>query len=313
MESFGSGNVDCGNVTNSYNNNITMNNRTITVNQTDEEDNEIKRWLSPLEPRYRHQSVQANRVDGVGGWLLESAEFREWSNSQAVPRQAVLFCYGDPGVGKTHIRSVRTPSPTDGHQLTARVVSSLVIDWLCDQIRNRDTAVSGLYCDYLAQKEQFTTSILGAVLKRLLERDGIPESLRLVFHKEKRAFGGRTMQLLDLVGVLKATIASLPEVFICIDGLDECLPNNRREILEALQDIVRASPTARVFLSGRPHIRDEVKKYFPEAIMVAVIPTIEDIERYLKMRLDRDPTPSALDDNLRAEIMRVIPTKISQM
>ena len=121
------------------------------------------------------------------------------------------------------------------------------------------------------------------------------------------------MQLLDLVEILKATIASLPEVFICIDGLDECLPNNRREILEALRDIIRASPTTRVFLSGRPHIRDEVKKYFPEAIMVDVIPTIGDIERYLKMRLDRDPTPSAMDDNLRAEIMRVIPTKISQM
>ena len=115
MESFGSGNVDCGNVTNSYNNTIMMNNRIFTVNQTNEEDNEIKRWLSPLEPRHKHQSVQANRVDGVGGWLLESAEFREWSNSQAVPRQTVLFCYGHPGVGKTHIRSVRKPFPTDGH------------------------------------------------------------------------------------------------------------------------------------------------------------------------------------------------------
>ena len=47
--------------------------------------------------------------------------------------------------------------------------------------------------------------------------------------------------------------------------------------------------------------------------MIPIIPTIDDIERYLEMRLGRDTTPSVMDDNLRAEIMRVIPKKISQM
>ena len=155
--------------------------------------------------------------------------------------------------------------------------------------------------------------MLGAILKQLLERDGIPDSLREVFRAGKRGFGGRAVQLPDLVEILKMTIASLPDVFICIDGLDECLQKNRRELLESLRDIMRASPTTRVFLSGRPHIRDEVKRYFTEAIMIAVVPTMEDLERYLEMRLDRDPTPGAMDENLRAEIMKVIPRKISQM
>ena len=99
MQSFGSGNIDCGNITNSHNN--------ITVNKTDDEDNQIKQWLSPLRPQCRHQSVQTNRVNGVGGWFLEMNEFQEWSSGQGVPTQPVLFCYGDPGVGKTHIRLVR--------------------------------------------------------------------------------------------------------------------------------------------------------------------------------------------------------------
>ena len=47
--------------------------------------------------------------------------------------------------------------------------------------------------------------------------------------------------------------------------------------------------------------------------MIQVIPTVQDIERYLKKRLKRDKTSSAMDDNLRAEIMRVIPRKISQI
>ena len=99
IQTFGFGSIDCGNVTNSHNN--------ITVNKTDDEDNQIKRWLSPLRPQHRHQSVQADRVDGVGAWFLEMNEFREWSGSQGAPAHGVLFCYGHPGVGKTHIRSVR--------------------------------------------------------------------------------------------------------------------------------------------------------------------------------------------------------------
>ena len=195
--------------------------------------------------------------------------------------------------------------------LTARNISSLVIDSLCGRVRNRDIAVAGLYCDYLAQEQQSAANMLGAILKQLFERDGIPESLRQVFRSEKRGFGGRAAQLLELVGIVKETIASLSEVFICIDGLDECLPKNRRELLLSLQDIVRALPTTRVFLSGRPHIQDEIKRYFTGAIVIAVIPTIGDIERYLEMRLNNDSTPSAMDGNLRAEILRVIPRRIS--
>jgi len=96
MQSFGSGNIGCGNFTNSHNN--------ITVNKTDDEDNQIKQWLSQLWPHYRHQSVQAGRVDGVESWFLEMNEFREWTDSQMTYRHGVLFCYRYPSVGKIHIR-----------------------------------------------------------------------------------------------------------------------------------------------------------------------------------------------------------------
>ena len=114
IQSFGSGNIGSGNVTNSYNT-ITLNKGAIAVNKTDDEDNQIKQWLSPLEPQHRHKSVQADRVDGVGGWLLERNEFLEWSGGEGMLEQAVLFCYGDPGVGKTHIRLVRRLSPISGY------------------------------------------------------------------------------------------------------------------------------------------------------------------------------------------------------
>ena len=156
-------------------------------------------------------------------------------------------------------------------------------------------------------------NMLGAILKQLLEGDRVPEPVRQAFREGKRGFGGRALRLSDLVKILKMTIASLSEVFICIDGLDECLPNNRRELLESLQEVVQASSATRVFLTGRPHIRDEIKTYFSKATVIPVIPTIGDIEMYLRMKLVRDSIPGAMDDDLKAEIMGVIPRKISQM
>ena len=67
---------------------------------------EILEWLSPLEPRVRHRDIGARRVDSIGAWLLETEEFRRWHNGKREDRShhPTLFCDGNPGVGKSHIR-----------------------------------------------------------------------------------------------------------------------------------------------------------------------------------------------------------------
>ena len=89
----GDGNAHSGNVTNSFN----------TFYKSDE-DAQIMRWLSPLEPNNRHQGVRTDRFDGVGDWLLEESQFREWRGNEGGADNAVLFCSGNPGVGKTYLR-----------------------------------------------------------------------------------------------------------------------------------------------------------------------------------------------------------------
>ena len=66
----------------------------------------ILAWLSPLDPKLRHQDIRDRRVENVGEWVLETEEFRCWYAGAEGDgsEKAVLFCYGDPGVGKTHIR-----------------------------------------------------------------------------------------------------------------------------------------------------------------------------------------------------------------
>jgi len=91
----------------SFNNNINSLNTTVTNNFTVADDrSEILAWLSPLDPKLRHQDVQSRRVENVGEWLLQTEEFRSWyaGSEGGECDNAVLFCYGDPGVGKTYIR-----------------------------------------------------------------------------------------------------------------------------------------------------------------------------------------------------------------
>ena len=196
--------------------------------------------------------------------------------------------------------------------LTISYNSSLVIDSLFDYAVGKDVAVVGLYCDFLAQHEQSTTNILGTMLKQLAGRGGIPKHIRGAFQKAKNEFSGCGLQLPDMIDILTETVTSLPRLLICLDALDECTPKNRRELLESLREIVRVSPGARVFLTGRPHIDDEIARYFSKALRIPLSPTHGDIISYLEMRLDSDTDPNAMDDGLRADIMRIVPENISE-
>ena len=93
---MGDGNVQSGNITSSFNSYVYKH-------------PEIMRWLSPLEPNNRHRDVRSDRFDGVAEWLLETKEFREWRSGGGGADNAVLFCSGNPGVGKTFLKYVVGP------------------------------------------------------------------------------------------------------------------------------------------------------------------------------------------------------------
>jgi len=87
----------------SFNTNYSVSVYNVTV--ADDRSN-ILAWLSPLDPKSRHQDIQERRIENIGEWLLETEEFRSWCAGSGGDEtdKGVLFCYGNPGVGKTYIR-----------------------------------------------------------------------------------------------------------------------------------------------------------------------------------------------------------------
>ena len=198
--------------------------------------------------------------------------------------------------------------------LTTRRVSPLVVDRLCDQVRGRKSAVTCFYFDFADRKEQSATSALGSLLRQIvggLER--IPEEISRAFREGRNAIGGRGPRLPDIVRMLQAITSSLP-IFVCIDALDECAVQDRVKLLNSLQQILEMSPGTRIFIIGRPHVEDEVKRLLVGRVTsVFVSPRRGDIAEYLRIRLGEDPTPHTMNESLKADILEKIPKTMSEM
>jgi len=198
--------------------------------------------------------------------------------------------------------------------LTRCESSSLVVDRLCDQTQGQNIAIACFYFDFAARKEQSATSVLGSLLKQMVSgMEKIPEEISRAFQEQKRAIGGRAPQLVDIVKMLQAITSSQP-TFMCVDALDECAGVQRLRLLDSLKEILENSPSARLFVTGRPHIRAEIEKRLPGKVTsVSVSPTRGDIITYLRVRLGEDETPDAMDESLEGDILENIPEKISEM
>jgi len=308
---YGHSNQSIGNVSNSYNNTIN-----VGVN---EESLQIQAWLSPLEPHIRHQDVSHRRLDGIGDWVLQKNEFETWREGGGGSRNPTLLCYGGQGVGKTYIRYqsvVRNPLRRPCAILTRNEISSLVIDTLCKQARGQNMAVLSLYCDYQARKNQSAVNTIGSLLRQVaLGATGVRGEIRRAF-EESRQGGGKCLRLPDMLELFVNTICSFERVYICIDGVDELLPEDRSEFLRALRQIIQEAPNTRLFLTGRPHVCRELDKHLTKrANIIHIVPDQGDIGRYLSRKLDDDDDrdPDLMTEYLKNDIMKTMLEKASEM
>jgi len=276
----------------------------------------ILAWLSPLDPQVRHQDICGQRVDSIGDWLLETEEFRDWYNGSEKEGSdhAALFCYGDPGVGKSYIRYVRPPVKKQRTLLlTGRDGSSVVVDYLCDQAVERDKAVACFYLDFASREAQSPTNMLGSLLKQVLSgSEAIPVEIAQEFRSQKKVIGGWRLQLPDIVKIF-GTVQTPQRIFVCVDALDECVPEHQLEVLDELGQILQVSPKTRVFMTGRSHIRGAVERRLGgRATSVSIKPSDRDVVTYLHARLGKDTTPEVMNSRLEDDIMKSIPKEISE-
>ena len=190
----------------------------------------------------------------------------------------------------------------------------MVIDNLCNQARGQNATVACFYCDFAAQNEQSLSTMLGSLLKQLVfGLDEIPEEISKAYEERRNAIGGQGPQISNILNMLQTT-SSRRRAFICIDALDECATEDRAKLLDSLGQLLRQSPGTRIFVTGRPHILPEIRRHLAGGVTsLSISPKRDDIVTYINSRLAADTTPDAMDSTLEADIVKKIPSNISEM
>ena len=192
--------------------------------------------------------------------------------------------------------------------------SSLVVDTLCKQAVKENAAVACFYFDFAAQEEQSPVAVLGSVLKQVVAGlEEVPQRIARAFRDREAVIGDQRPPLSEIVEFLQ-DISSSRCTFICLDALDECLLGHRAKLLDSLNQILRDSPGVRLFMTGRPHVLDEVEKQLRrKAATRSIKPTKNDIITFLRAKLKEDTVPDAMDEGLKEEIMKNISVTVPEM
>ena len=179
---------------------------------------------------------------------------------------------------------------------------------------DQDVAVACFYFDFAAQQEQSAASMLSTLLKQVVSGfDPIPEVIVDLFRERKKILGGLKLRLPEIVKIL-GHLSSWQRTFLCLDALDECAAADRAKILSSLKDIIEMSPTTRVFMTGRPHVGDEVERLYRDAVsFVSISPQKSDIIQYIQRKLNEDSAPNEMNRRLKTEIEGEIPETLSEV
>ena len=139
------------------------------------------------------------------------------------------------------------------------------------------------YCDYSDQKSLNADTLLGTLIRQLLDQlKPLPESLErkliCVYNHESA-----TLNIDDLSSLLFSASEYVRNLFVVIDGLDECGKDVLQQILDVIRSLATCPPSViKLFISSRDDIRiiESLKKY--PVLQATAVDLSNDIELYVK-------------------------------
>lgn len=206
----------------------------------------------------KQNDILSRRHERTGVWFLNSTEFQKWVAGPA----RMLWCPGIPGAGKT-------------------VLASLAVDHLQTIFKDEKVAVLCVFCSYTNQDNQTSVDLVASILKQVLRTTGVTDEIRKVYqdHQTHATRPGLT----KLSSLLQSSIATLPKVFIVIDGLDEC-PQTTRDTF--VREIPKLGSSAHLLITSRQSI--SIAREFPDAMYLELHASDTDLEVYIRSKTQQD-------------------------
>ncbi|KAH7329590.1 hypothetical protein B0I35DRAFT_420512 [Stachybotrys elegans] len=174
----------------------------------------VLQWLSPFANDLEQEKFRKIRsvCKDPGRWLLDNGQFRTWLDSQSQSKP-FLWLSGMPGSGKT-------------------ILASVIVDAVKDMPK---AEVLFFYCKH---KEEGRDSFIGVARALLVQMLGQrPYLLSLLYEKASTDSSVVLKSEAAAKDLMKLGFCSYKQLYIILDGLDECDEVERREIAAWFQAV----------------------------------------------------------------------------
>lgn len=167
-----------------------------------------------------------------------------------------------------------------------------------------------MYCDYRDEKNQTAVHLIGALLKQVLAKHSrhLPQEFIDSLKKQKNDTNAGSLSFTRETQLLRDVLQRFERFYVCIDALDECKEEHRKDLVAAIKPLLEHSETtAHLFVTGRSHMQSQVEKALPVLPLTIIIrASAGDIRRYVARQLEKDENYDDMDEEFRSEIMEKI-------
>lgn len=228
----------------------------------------ISSWVSPTDPWENHRMARKQHEPATGAWLLQSDTYRAWKAGSDDYRH--LWLYGPAGSGKTILCSTVVEDVQAQYHSCANVGQAI------------------FYFSFSDQTKQTYESLVRSVVVQLGYRQPGLSLLRQAYERSEHM----TPSTDELHRILAVIVRSYDQIFLHLDGLDECLgeQDGRLDILASLEMLLQTFPNIRMIATSRdyPEIRSRIKSIQATPTPLDRQAVDSDIQKFVSTQLAQD-------------------------
>ncbi|KAF8243892.1 hypothetical protein K440DRAFT_560364 [Wilcoxina mikolae CBS 423.85] len=198
--------------------------------ETDQKMHDFMSFLSPTLYEGKIERIKEKRCNDTGSWIKRERPFKRWLDPTD-QSASLLWLTGIPGAGKSFL-------------------SWDIITWLQDGYQGVNITASVVYA-FISYSEQAKNPLLSAVhsfiYQIVLKNSDVLPMLLGHYAQLKKLRDNQEYA----VSVLKELLDHAGDVYMLVDGLDECNERYRRKLLPTLLELRNKCSNLRILISSQ--------------------------------------------------------------
>jgi hypothetical protein len=202
-------------------------------------------WLSAADSDADQTTFSAARHDipNTGRWILDAPSIQAWLNPNNASTP-IVWVNGKPGVGESGIYPINHLYPNRKLRFTGKTVLASVLIEECSRIAelSKDSSFAFFYCrDQDEQRNKFV-SVAKSMLSQLLRQQ--PVILPYLYDECIKSAKVTLTSPQDCIRLLGTVLRAVPQIFVIVDGIDECEPKERKAMLNFFTSTITSDDIA---------------------------------------------------------------------